>query len=333
MYHVNMNASTLFYRSHLVLHIATNNTKKRYPSRTALYYSSCRLINITASTINNKEDLYPSVTNIKYHHHFFSTDNSTKEENKEEVESDATIAKESAQKFQQLMSSRRTVSNFVSYPKSTSQQQQPSDRDRMFLQNAIKRGVECAVTAPNHKITEPTTFHRILSPSAESERLLDIVYETTYQRLREKQLSGEGACRSEAMRKRGKWAKIPAFVIATVSGMEDHQTSSSNNAKEMYKEQPLVPPTTNEQLEDYASACASIQNLLLSLHAEDLGCKWATGPIIRTSAFRDLIGCEKNDMIVGLIMIGWTKRLPKMRRRREIEDDVLRDVLLSRETN
>ena len=100
-----MNASTLFfYRSHLVLHIAANNTKKRYPSRTALYYSSCRVINITASTINNKEDLYPSVTNIKYHHHFFSTDNSTKEENKEEVESDATIAKESAQKFQQLMS-------------------------------------------------------------------------------------------------------------------------------------------------------------------------------------------------------------------------------------
>ena len=78
---------------------------------------------------------------------------------------------------------------------------------------------------------------------------------------------------------------------------------------------------------DYASTSASIQNLLLSLHSENLGCKWATGPIIQTRAFRNLIGCDKNDMIVGLIMIGLPKRLPRMRRRRrEIDGDVLRDV-------
>ena len=153
---------------------------------------------------------------------------------------------------------------------------------------------------------------------------MDIAYEVTLQRLLDNRLSGEEACRSEATRKREKWATIPAFVVATVSGMED-QTSDSSEG-DSYKELPFVPPTTMRQLEDYASACASIQNLLLSLHAEGLGSKWATGPVLRTRAFRDLVRCQEQDMVVGLIMVGWPKRLPRMRRRRELDGDVLRDV-------
>mmetsp|Transcript_19481 Transcript_19481/g.41086 ORF Transcript_19481/g.41086 Transcript_19481/m.41086 type:complete len:360 (+) Transcript_19481:120-1199(+) len=228
-----------------------------------------------------------------------------------------------AQTFQHWIASRRTISNFIS----NSPSQQLSDRQ--FLHDAIARGVECAIAAPNHKITEPTTFHRIVSPSAASERLLDIAYAATLQRLLDNRLSGEGACRSEAQRKRDKWAKIPAFVVATVSGM-DEQTPSTGattcNDTDSYKELPYVPPTTVRQLEDYASACASIQNLLLSLHAEGLGSKWATGPVIRTRAFRELVRCREDDMVVGLIMVGWPKRLPRMRRRRELDGDVLRDV-------
>ena len=126
------------------------------------------------------------------------------------------------------------------------------------------------------------------------------------------------------MRKREKWSNIPAFVVATVSAMEDQASRASE--EDSYKDLPYVPPTTIRQLEDYASACASVQNLLLSLHADGLGSKWATGPVIRTRAFRDLIGCEQKDMVVGLIMVGWPKRLPKMRRRRELEGDVMRDI-------
>ena len=226
--------------------------------------------------------------------------------------------------LQQMIASRRTVSNF---DYSTSHQQTSSDRE--FLRAAIRRAVQCAVAAPNHKLTEPTTFHRILSQTAACERLLDIAYETTLQRLLDRQLSGAEACQSEALRKKEKWSKIPAFVVATVSGMDDQIVSNTTTVSmiDMYKEQQFIPPTTIQQLEDYASACASIQNLLLSLHSENLGCKWATGPIIQTRTFRNLIGCEKNDMIVGLIMIGLPKRLPRMRRRRrEIDGDVLRDV-------
>ena len=59
-----------------------------------------------------------------------------------------------------------------------------------------------------------------------------------------------------------------------------------------------------------------------------MGCKWATGPVIRTRSFRDLIDCRRDEMVVALIMVGWAKRLPTSSRRRlrELEGDVLRDV-------
>lgn len=54
----------------------------------------------------------------------------------------------------------------------------------------------------------------------------------------------------------------------------------------------------------YASASAAIQNLMLSLHAEGIGTKWATGPVIATPAFRDLVQAETTDRVAGLIMVG-----------------------------
>jgi len=247
----------------------------------------------------------------------------------------------SAENFQQIISSRRTVSNFLSLPKPPPDHEHRKDQDgilsdyahRQFLRDAIQRAVQCAMTAPNHKVTEPTTFHRIIAPSAASEKLLDIVYSVTLERLLSRKISGHDACRSEAMRKREKWSDIPAFLVATVRGMGDQcqssSTSNNNPDGEIFEELPYVAPSTMRQLEDYAAACASIQNLLLSLHSEGLGSKWATGPVIRTRAFRDLIGCEEDDMVVGLIMVGWPKRLPRMpRRRRDLEGDILKDVQL-----
>ena len=227
----------------------------------------------------------------------------------------------SVEAFQRLIALRRTVSNFAVRPPSL------ASSDAEYLRGAISRGVACAASAPNHKVTEPSTFRRILAPSAASERLLVIAHEVTLRRLLDGKLSGEGACRSEAARKREKWATVPAFVVATVGGMDD-QVSSGGAEYDPYGELPHVPPSTIAQLEDHASTCASVQNLLLSLHAEGLGCKWATGPVIRTRSFRDLIDCRRDEMVVALIMVGWAKRLPTSSRRRfrELEGDVLRDV-------
>jgi hypothetical protein len=44
--------------------------------------------------------------------------------------------------------------------------------------------------------------------------------------------------------------------------------------------------------------------VLLSLHAEQIASKWATGPVIQTPAFRQLVGATPYDRIVALVMIG-----------------------------
>lgn len=73
----------------------------------------------------------------------------------------------------------------------------------------------------------------------------------------------------------------------------------------MYEPMPIIPLDAEREMEDYASTCAAVQNVLLSLHAEKIASKWATGPVIRTRAFRELVGAiHPDDRIVALIMIG-----------------------------
>lgn len=89
-------------------------------------------------------------------------------------------------------------------------------------------------------------------------------------------------------------------------------------------------------LSQYAAACAAIQNVLLSLHAEGIGSKWATGPVILTPAFRNLIDASPTDRIAGLIMVGGTTDFESEReeqlttarrsRRRSMQGDLLVDL-------
>jgi hypothetical protein len=43
---------------------------------------------------------------------------------------------------------------------------------------------------------------------------------------------------------------------------------------------------------------------LLSLSAEGIGTKWATGPVVKTPAFRSLFQLQNTHRVVGLIMVG-----------------------------
>ena len=68
-----------------------------------------------------------------------------------------------------------------------------------------------------------------------------------------------------------------AVGVTTIMVEEDTFSSSSydhlSNFDDLYDTLPLRPPETERQLEDYASTCASIQNILLALHSEGLGAK------------------------------------------------------------
>ena len=76
--------------------------------------------------------------------------------------------------------------------------------------------------------------------------------------------------------------------------------------------------------------------MLLSLHAEGIGSKWATGPVIRTPAFRQLVDAAPTDRVAALIMVGGTTEFGsereaqitahRRRRRRTVQGDLLVDL-------
>jgi hypothetical protein len=73
----------------------------------------------------------------------------------------------------------------------------------------------------------------------------------------------------------------------------------------MYDPLEYQPPGTNRELEDYASCCAAVQNVLLSLHSEGIASKWATGDVVQTPAFRSLLELPDDERVVALIQVGW----------------------------
>lgn len=224
----------------------------------------------------------------------------------------------SAADLQSLIQSRRTALQFSATPQWT----------RPQLVAALERAVACAQAAPNHKQTEPFRFQRILGETTASTALAEIAYQRT---LRKKLQTDPMHAQEYANRKRTRWESIPAFLVTLVQHqpsqvVPDHSTHEGEE-EYLYSELDFVPPVTERQLEDYAAACAAVQNVLLSLHAEGLGSKWATGPVIRTPAFRRLCRLSDTERVVGLVMIGEPKESQqKPRRFRTAKEDLLEDL-------
>jgi nitroreductase len=124
-----------------------------------------------------------------------------------------------------------------------------------------------------------------------------------------------------AQRKRDKWSQIPAFLVATVKapslleiggdvarkcdGTAGLDVDGGGLASRfLYEPAQYTPPSTIRELEDYASCCAAVQNVLLSLHSEGIGSKWATGDVIQTPAFRHLMEIHEDERVVALVQVG-----------------------------
>jgi nitroreductase len=234
--------------------------------------------------------------------------------------------------FQNLILTRRTRSHFAPVcPASEDDGISTESSTRRFWTDALDRAVLCGYAAPNHRRTEPFTFRRLVAPSSKTRDLADIAYQVQLrklqlQRRRKEQQEDQSDCRSEeasgsattqaeaddarsAQRKHDKWNQIPAFLVATVKAPsmvqgegEDGPSEPSNSWR--YEPIEYTPPATIRELEDYASCCAAVQNVLLSLHSEGLASKWATGDVIRTPAFRDLMEIPDDDRVVALIQVG-----------------------------
>ena len=245
-----------------------------------------------------------------------------------------------AASFQNLLRTRRTTSKFRT---STLTDEDDNNTENLLTAEqyraALHRAVLAGRAAPNHKRTEPFSFRRLVGPTPATERLADIAQQV-YLRSRKDTTADPAMVVAAAQRKRDKWSQVPAFLVTLVFTTKPGEDSNNNdftpiattaNDQSLYDPLPFQPPTCERALEDYAAACAATQNVLLSLHSEGLASKWATGPVIQTPAFRDLIQAGPEDRVVALIMIGQapptmtTSQRPR-RFHRSLEGDVLRDI-------
>jgi len=70
-----------------------------------------------------------------------------------------------------------------------------------------------------------------------------------------------------------------------------------------------------QKLEDYAACACAIQNLSLSLVADDVGCKWSTGKITKDPNTYQIAKINsREEEIIGFIWIGYGTEPPLIKR-------------------
>ena len=172
----------------------------------------------------------------------------------------------STDELAELIRARRTINAFRPEPV-------PVD--------VLRRAIDTAVWAPNHKLTEPWRFH-LLGPE-------------TVAKLIELNASLVAASKGEkaAEEKRRRWQAVPGWFAVTCPRSAD--------------------PVRNE--EDYAACCCAVQNLSLVLWSQGVGMKWSTGEVTRRPAFFELLGLSpESARVVGLFWYGIPSEVPNQTR-------------------
>ena len=162
-------------------------------------------------------------------------------------------------------------------------------------QDPVPRGLveevlESAVHAPNHKITEPWSFHVF---------------------------TGKG--RGELARARAEVARIQAEV----EGEEEEFAAGriSRERKKAFRAPVVIAVISKggrdeiETLENYAACAAAVQNMQLTAHSLGLATIWRTGPVAYHPYMRDFLGLENGDRPVAHLYLGYADVGERSRRR------------------
>mmetsp|Transcript_15631 Transcript_15631/g.23677 ORF Transcript_15631/g.23677 Transcript_15631/m.23677 type:complete len:308 (+) Transcript_15631:132-1055(+) len=196
--------------------------------------------------------------------------------------SDATEAsKEMTSTIQSVLIGRRTVGEFDQTP---------------VQDDVLKRAVECAIAAPNRRMSEPWRFIKVgpetVKKFAELNSKINLDMET-----------------NEKEKKVVDWTTIPGWCVVTSK---------------------LTPGDNTIEMEDFKSTCCAIQNFMLSMWSEGIGTKWTSGPVQKTPEFAELCGVDATkEKVVGCIWYGFASgglvnADPK--RRKKSVDDVLSSI-------
>ncbi|RSL29598.1 nitroreductase [Salibacterium salarium] len=157
----------------------------------------------------------------------------------------------------------------------------------------IEKALDCAVMAPNHKMTEPWHFYAVRGKT--KEKLAE----------RKKELKWEGFLDqdSERAQRAGEAAYTYIAELPWVMVVTTHRYS--------------VDPVREK--EDYAATSCAVQNFQLAAWAEGVGSKWSTGQFVKDQKVRDIVGAGEEEEIVGVIYLGYPEEIPNPKKRHRKE--------------
>ncbi len=149
--------------------------------------------------------------------------------------------------------------------------------DRVPTQDALRRMLDAAVWAPNHRLTNPWRFYVLEKGGEARAQVAQLAYDNQFARSGNQE-NAEGS--------RQRVLDAPALVyVYSVPGENEEMTQ-----------------------ENYAAACCAVQNLLLAAVAEGQAGDWSTGNVVRHPQLAETLGAEPDWTIVGALFIGQPAR-------------------------
>jgi nitroreductase len=153
----------------------------------------------------------------------------------------------------------------------------------------VERLLDCAVRAPNHKLTEPWRF-TVLTGAAR-DRYAEIRAKHRLKRYADP-AAPEALAGAEKMRRETR--DTPAFIIAMAA----------------------VNPDEITREEDYAATMMAIANLMIAAESLGLGTYLKSGGVMRDPELLELAGVPPNFRVVGLVSLGYPSEQDPPRRRK-----------------
>jgi nitroreductase len=163
----------------------------------------------------------------------------------------------------------------------------PVPRDR------IQQLLDCAVRAPNHKLTEPWRF-TVLTGSAR-DKFAEIRARHRLKRFSEPS-SAEAQAAADKVRREA--AETPVYIVV----------------------QSAVSPDDITREDDYAATMMAIGNLMTAAQALGLGTYLRTGGVMRDPTLLDLARVPGSFRVVGILSLGYPAEQDPPRRRKPATD-------------
>jgi nitroreductase len=162
-------------------------------------------------------------------------------------------------------------------------------RPEPISREVVEHLLECAVRAPNHKLTQPWRFAVITG--AAKERYAEIRARHRLKRFTEP-ASPEAAAAAEKVRREA--LDTPLHIIAMTA----------------------VSPDEITREEDYAATMMAVANLMIAAESLGLGTYLKTGGVMQDRGLSDMVDMAENFRVVALISLGYPAEQEPPRRRK-----------------